>query len=433
MKILVIGSGGREHALVSTFERQGHTAYCLPGNAGTAFPCERDCSGLARTSHQALKKLKADDSLNQKKFADFAKDHAIDLTVVGPEQPLADGIIDYFIQQRLPIFGPTQQAARLESSKVWAKRFLKKYAIPTADYVIVDSDQVALPLIQQQLELQQSVVIKADGLRAGKGVFVCTHLEDALSAWKTMQGKALLEERLVGPEVSVFALFDENHWLPMLPARDYKRLLDGNRGPNTGGMGAYVCQMPVSQDILAIISRTHKALQKEAICYRGLLYFGLIETDSGPKVLEFNCRFGDPETQALLPLLKSDLAEAMLSVCHGQLSQQRLEWKQCASVSVCMASQGYPAAYQTGFVIEGLEEVATAEDVTVFHAGTKKNVQGQTVTSSGRVLSVTALGRSLEQAAQKAYAHVEKIRFVKAFYRKDIAVESVGNPLSNSG
>jgi len=421
MNILVIGSGGREHALVHTFHRQGHQVYCLPGNAGTDQFSETISEPCSTDDHP--------------KLAELVKKYGIDFTVVGPETPLAAGIADHFATENLPLFGPFKKAAILESSKVWAKEFMSKYRIPTARYVICRNQDEARHAVHRYFPEWRGVVIKPNGLTAGKGVMCCEELHEAEQAIDAVMGQqefghagqeVVIEEMLSGPEVSILAFCDGRTMVPMIPSQDHKRLEEGDRGPNTGGMGAYAPVSIIDENLFdgireSIIEKTNFGLKQEGIDYRGVLYFGLMVTDSGPKVLEYNCRFGDPEAQVVLPLLKSNLAEVMLSCCHGNLNNLDLAWIPQAACCVVMASGGYPKEYKKGCVIQGLDNHMNQQDIICFHAGTKKNENGDVVTSGGRVLGITGLGNNLEQAIQAAYRGAGQIQYEKAYYRKDIA------------
>ncbi len=425
MKILVLGSGGREHALVHTFHRQGHKVYCLPGNGGTEELCEplrSEWKGIRLDEHDRL--------------LAFAVTHAIDLTVVGPEAPLEKGISNLFVDKGLNIFGPTKKGARLESSKAWSKNFMHKHKIPTARFVNCTSTNEALSTVHRVMNDWSGVVIKPDGLTAGKGVTLCSTLEEANEAIDLIMevgkygpsGKhTVIEEMLTGPEVSILAFCDGNTIVPMIASQDHKRLKDRDQGPNTGGVGAYAPLPTLSDSEMKqinqeIIQTTLKGLQKEKISYRGILYFGIMLTENGPKVLEFNCRFGDPEAQVVLPLLKSDLAEVMLACTNASLNTlPPLQWSSNSCCCVVMYSNGYPGEYQTGHTIEGIDQANRCPGTIVFHAGTKIDEKGKLVSSGGRVLGVTAMNETLEKSIQQAYEAVEKIHFEGASYRKDIA------------
>ena len=419
MKILVIGNGGREHALAWKL-RQSPLAtqvYVAPGNAGTAKDCQN--VDIAPSDFEALIR--------------FARQERIALTVVGPEAPLAAGIVDAFQDAGLLVFGPTRAAAELESSKVFCKNLLRSAAVPTADYRVFRDYAEAVKFLEDRQEAP--LVVKADGLAAGKGVIVCDTRQQALDAVRRIAcdkvfGEAgnqlVIEERLHGEEASVLAITDGQTLVTLQPAQDHKRAWDGDQGPNTGGMGAY-CPAPLVSDEMLhwieehILVPTLHAMKRARRPFRGVLYAGLMITNQGPKVLEFNVRFGDPETQPLLMRLKTDLLPVLLAAAEGTLDRlEPLEWDPRPAVCVVMASEGYPEAYRRGLPIRGLEEAAAMPDVKVFHAGTAL-CDGQVVTAGGRVLGVTALGDSLALAKRNAYAAVKKIRWEGAWCRKDIA------------
>ncbi len=420
MKILVVGGGGREHAIVHKVKESKHISqvYCLPGNAGIAK--DAICEPIPATDTGAL--------------LDYARKHKIDFAVIGPEVPLCNGIVDEFEANGLPSFGPTKAAAEIEGSKSFAKYLMHKYNIPTAEYRLFTDATRARQFIKST---EQSVVIKADGLAAGKGVVVCDHVEHAFEAIELILEKGafgnagrkiLIEERLQGEEVSVLALCDGENLAYLLPSQDHKAILDGDKGPNTGGMGAYAPAPQLSYDLLKqvdkeIMKPAIKGMAIEGRPYRGVLYAGLMLTQKGPKVLEFNCRFGDPETQAVLPLADSDLVEAMMSARDGRLAQ--FEWKNKNKSAVCVvvACSGYPGSYEKGKKIIGLD-TPLDPDVLIFHAGTRVQ-NGDIVTSGGRVLAATALDDNLPAAIDKAYHMVKKITFDGAYYRKDIAAKAL--------
>ncbi|MBI2303357.1 MAG: phosphoribosylamine--glycine ligase [Chloroflexi bacterium] len=416
MNILVIGSGAREHALAWKLRQSPQVSqlFVAPGNAGTA--------AIATNLPLSTSDLPA--------LASAAQEHKIDLAVVGPEAPLAAGIVDLFQEQGIPVFGPTQAATRIESSKVFAKELMLKYNIPCARGEVFDSYPEARAYLQKH---PLPVVVKADGLAAGKGVTVANTKEEALEAlssamerraFGTAGDRVIIEECLIGREVSLLAFADGETVAPMVPACDYKRALDADQGPNTGGMGGYSpprffhknLAMEVQERILVPAVR---ALAREGSPYRGVLYAGLMVTKDGPQVLEFNARFGDPETQVILPRLKTDLVEILVAVVEGKLHGVKIGWHEEACVGVVMASGGYPASYETGHPISGLDTVD--EDTMVFHAGTKIDPSGQVVTDGGRVLTVAALGQTISQARKKVYANVPRIHFPRCHYRGDIA------------
>ncbi|AZR74250.1 phosphoribosylamine--glycine ligase [Anoxybacter fermentans] len=425
MKILVIGSGGREHALVWKLAQSPKTTriYCAPGNGGIGRMAE-------------LVPLPVDDLDG---LVEWARKEQIDLTVVGPEVPLALGIVDCFEKAGLRIFGPSKAAARLEGSKSFAKNLMQKYGIPTATYQVFTDPGEAKAYIKKK---GTPIVIKADGLAAGKGVVVARDLETALRAVEELMEdekfaeagkKVVIEEFLQGVEVSLLALTDGSAVLPMTPVHDHKAVYDGDKGPNTGGMGAFSPSHLVDDNLVTrikseILEPTISALAKEGIIYRGVLYAGLMLTEEGPKVLEFNARFGDPETQVILPRLKNDLIEVMEAVIDGKLADLELTWKENKALTVILASGGYPLAYEKGKLIYGLDQKGQVqdEDVIIFHAGTKY-VDGKWLTNGGRVLGVTALGKDFADAKKKAYDVVKRISFEGQHYRRDIGDKAVNN------
>jgi len=384
-----------------------------PGNAGTAKLAQN--LNINATDIEALLKT--------------VRDLKIDLTVVGPEAPLAEGITDQFIVRGMPIFGPTKKAAEIESSKVFAKELMLKYRIPCAESTSFSDYIKAKEYLQRQ---KPPIVVKADGLAAGKGVIVADSIPKALEALSNVMeakafgaagGRVLIEERLSGKEMSAFAFTDAHTVVPMVAACDYKRLYDADQGPNTGGMGSYSPPHFMSLALAKTVKETImepavKAMHEEGRPYKGVLYGGLMITNNRPKVLEFNARFGDPEAQVTLPLLKTDLIDIMLAVVDNQLGQMKVEWSNNACVGVVMASGGYPGSYKTGFVISGLDEVD--KDVIVFHAGTKLE-GGKILTNGGRVLTVVATGKNLSEAREKVYKNIPRIHFEGCHYRKDIA------------
>lgn len=416
MKVLVIGSGGREHALVWKIAQSPMVSeiYCAPGNAGI--------EGLA-----SLIDIKAD---NIHGFLDFANENNIDLTIVGPEGPLTLGIVDLFEKAGLKIFGPSQKAAELEGSKAYSKDLLKKYNIPTANYKLFTSPQDARIYLRNQ---KFPIVIKADGLAAGKGVMICDSLENSFKAIDEIMGKKIfgdagnkivIEEFLEGEEASVLAFSDGENVLPLEPAQDHKAIYDGDRGPNTGGMGAY-SPAPIVTDTLAkdilenILKPTIKALAQEGRVYKGIIYAGLMITNYSVKVLEFNVRFGDPETQPILMRMESDIVPIFLASINGTLNTQELKWKNKASVCVVMASKGYPGSYPKGEEISGLSKLNNSDNTIIFHAGTKKD-NNKLLTNGGRVLGVTSLGNNISEAIKNSYQAVSQISWKNSYYRKDI-------------
>ncbi len=420
MNILVIGSGAREHTLVWKIKQspKANKIYCAPGNAGIATLAE--CVDIAADDITALLK--------------FAQDNHIDLTVVGPEAPLVLGIVDVFEQHGLKIFGPNQAAAQLEGSKAFSKDFLHRRNIPTAIYKVFDDPKAALEFLAQA---QFPLVVKADGLAAGKGVVICKNLKEANQAvdeimvqkiFKSAGDRVVIEECLEGPEASILAISDGKHFFVLETAQDHKRIFDDDLGPNTGGMGAYspapvVTPEMMNKVISRIIEPTIRGMYKEGHPFKGVLYAGVMLTYQGPQVLEFNVRFGDPETEAVLPRLKSDLVDVMLASIDGKLEKMLLKWDDRPCVCVVIASGGYPGTYETGKNIEGLEDIQDP-DTVVFHAGTKLK-DGHVVTAGGRVLGVTSLGVTMEDAIARVYKSVDKIKFERAFFRRDIAAKAM--------
>jgi len=421
MKVLVIGSGGREHALVWKLRQSPRVSkvYCAPGNGGIGD--EAECLAADVKSVESLVAL--------------ANQIRPDLTIVGPELPLQLGVVDEFRRRGWRIFGPTKAAARLESSKSFAKQFLQRHRIPTAHYAIansVDEVRAALP------HFHMPVVVKADGLAAGKGVVICNNKEEAASVSAEMlSGKMLgeagsrvvLEECLQGDELSFLVLSDGERVAPLVAAQDYKRIGDGDTGPNTGGMGAYSTRNILDDQmrnwlVQHVARPVVEGMKDEGAEYKGILYCGLMMTARGPMVLEFNCRFGDPETQPILMRLESDLVEALEASIEGRVSDGDFRWSADASVCVVMASGGYPGTFEVGKKIMGLEDAGKAEGVKVFHAGTSKR-DGAYYTAGGRVLGVTARAADLPTAVQRAYDVVSKIGFEGAHYRKDIAARAL--------
>jgi phosphoribosylamine---glycine ligase len=417
MKILVIGSGGREHALVWKLRQSPRVekVWCAPGNGG--IEAETEC-------------LPADPA-DVAGMVALAEQLSPDLTIVGPELPLVNGIGEAFRARGWPIVAPSQQAAQLEGSKIFAKQFLRRQGIPTAQmYGEFDTSRDAIAALSS---VDWPVVIKADGLCAGKGVFVAQDADAAEDFVRRVMDKnelgaggrhLLLEEALEGEELSFIVVTDGQRYAPLVPTRDHKRVFDGNRGPNTGGMGAYstdeLLPPELRQHILdSIVEPTMRGLASEGILYQGFLYVGLMLTASGPKVLEFNCRLGDPETQAIVARMDFDLAQVLAELAAGILEPSRLRWKPGASACVVIASGGYPGKFQTGTNIEGLTDAERVAGVKIFHAGTRRE-GASTFTSGGRVLGLTAAGATLEAALAKVYEAAEKIRFEGMQYRKDI-------------
>ncbi|OQA09122.1 MAG: Phosphoribosylamine--glycine ligase [Firmicutes bacterium ADurb.Bin373] len=419
MKVLVVGGGGREHALVWKLKQSPRVKeiFCAPGNAGIAA-----LATCVKISAEDIPGLLA-----------FAKDEGIDLTLVGPEAPLCAGIADRFQEAGLKIFGPSRAAAEIEGSKVVAKDIMAKYGIPTARYAVFTSSEDAAQYINQ---IGAPCVVKADGLAAGKGVIVAMDKETALDAVRSIMvdrdfGEAgklvVVEECLVGEEVSILAFTDGVNVVPMVSSQDHKRVFDNDQGPNTGGMGAYA-PAPVYTPALhrqvmdEIIVPMISALDAEGRAYSGVIYAGLMITGTGPKVLEFNARFGDPETQPVLSLLETDLIEIIDAILEKRLDSIDIKWKKQSSVCVVLASGGYPGSYEKGKVIKGLDQVSP--ETMVFHAGTAKK-EGEIVTAGGRVLGVTAVGPDILAAIKSAYKTVEKISFDGMQYRKDIGRRAI--------
>ena len=419
MNILVIGSGGREHALIWKLAQSelASKIYCAPGNGGTGV--------LAENVDIAV------DNLNG--LLKFALDKQIELTVVGPEIPLTAGLVDLFEKHKLKVFGPNKAAAQLEGSKLFSKKLMAKYQIPTAAYASFTEANKALAYLREQ---SFPIVIKADGLAAGKGVIIPQTFTEASQAINEIMtnkvfgaagNQVVIEEFMQGEEASLLAFTDGKTIVPMASAQDHKAIFEGDKGPNTGGMGAY-SPAPVLTEALTtqvqktILEPTIAALRAEGIVYKGVLYAGLMITNSGPKVVEFNVRFGDPETQVVLPRLETDLIEIMLAVIEGRLAGLKLEWSRQHCMSVVLAAGGYPGPYEKGQVITGLEYL---EKAFVFHAGTTKKEQ-QVLSSGGRVLNVTALGETLQQAADNIYSEIDRISFEGKYYRQDIGWKALG-------
>jgi phosphoribosylamine--glycine ligase len=431
MRILVIGSGGREHALAWKIAQSklADKVFCAPGNGGISQQTE--CIDIKADDIPAL--------------LEFARKEKIDFTVVGPEAPLSAGIVDEFQNHKLKIFGPNKKAAQLEASKVFAKELMAKYNVPTADFKVFTDAGDAKKYIEK---VGAPCVVKADGLAQGKGVIVAKTVDEAKQAVSSVMeekvfgaagDKVIVEECLQGQEASILVLTDSKEIIPLASSQDHKRVFDGDAGPNTGGMGAYspapVVTAQLFKDVLdKIICRTVDGLVKEGIEYQGVLYAGIMLTKDGPKTLEFNVRFGDPETQAILPRLQSDLLEGMLAVSQGSLNRVTksggLKWDNRACVCVVCASGGYPGKYDKGKEVSGLVEAAKMKDVVVFHAGTKKEARRQTretsfITNGGRVLGVTGLGNTIKAAIDVTYQAIEKISFAGMHYRRDIGYKAI--------
>ena len=417
MKILVIGSGGREHALAWKLKDSPHTEklYAIPGNPGMAALAE--CvPQISPTDNAAV--------------VAFAKENGIDLVVVGPEAPLAGGIVDALAAAGIKAFGPAKLAAEIEGSKAFSKDLMKKYGIPTAKYEVFSDAAAARAYVKAE---GAPIVVKADGLAAGKGVVVAMTEAEALAAVdEIMEGEAfgaagsrvVIEEFMTGEEVSILAFTDGRTIRAMIPSQDHKRAYDGDEGPNTGGMGAYA-PAPVAPPALVaevqktVLEPTIRAMEKEGRLYKGCLYAGLMVTEDGAKVVEFNCRFGDPETEVVLPLLKGDLVEIMLACIDGNLADVEIPWSAGAAVTVVLAAGGYPKVYEKGAEITGLAEAA-AKGCLVFHAGTAEK-DGAVVTAGGRVLNIVAEAADIRAAVEKAYRGVDCVHFADAFCRRDIA------------
>jgi phosphoribosylamine---glycine ligase len=421
MKILVIGGGGREHALTWKLKQSPHAEriFCAPGNAGT----------------QAIAENVAISAGDLKALVRFAKENRVDLTVIGPDDPLAAGIVDLFIAEKLRAFGPTKSAARIEASKIFAKELMRAQKIPTAEARTFSDSSEALRYCER---LKFPVVIKADGLALGKGVIIAADTAAAKSAINEMMNQGrfgdagrriVVEDFLRGTECSLHALVNGSNYRLLESARDHKRALDGNQGPNTGGMGAVSPANNWNTELQSkfeteIMQPLLRGLLQQGITFHGLLYPGLIITGDRARVLEFNCRFGDPETQALLPRMKSDLLPLLEATIDGNLGKCAIEWDTRAAVTVVLASGGYPGKYQTGKTVSGLDDAARLEDVQIFHAGTKR-ANGEVKTTGGRVLAVTALGLTLEAARARAYEAVSRVHFENCHYRRDIALGAI--------
>ena len=421
MNILVVGSGGREHALIWKIakSRKVKRLFCAPGNPGIAQLAE--CVNI-----------KADDISG---LRDFASKEKIDLTIVGPEAPLTLGIVDSFEEKGLKIFGPSKKAAEIESSKAFAKKLMQEYSIPTSGYKIFKNPKDAKDYIKEQ---NFPLVIKADGLAAGKGVIICKTEDEAKDAIRLVMekkvfGKAgdrvVVEEFLKGEEVSFLAITDGKSVVPLPPCQDHKAVFDGDKGPNTGGMGAYspapIITPKLKQEIMnSIMIPTVKAMAKEGRPYKGILYAGLMITKDGPRALEFNCRFGDPETQPIMMRLRNDLVDVLSAAVDGKLSKIKLNCDNRFALCVVMSSKGYPEDYQKCKEIKGIDEAAKLKEVVVFHAGTAI-IDNTLVTAGGRVLGVTAMGVGVKRTINKAYEAVSKIKWEGVHYRKDIGEKAI--------
>jgi len=418
----VIGSGGREHTIVWKLAQSERVSkiYCIPGNGGISQIAE--CVSL--------------DPLNFSDVAEFAKNESMALTVVGPEVPLVAGIVDFFRAKGLRIFGPNMKAARMEGSKVFAKNFMKKYNIPTAEFEVFESSEDALNYIRKLSH--SSCVVKADGLAAGKGSIVCDTKEEAMDAVRSIMedrifgdagNKVIIEEKMEGEEASLIGLCDGEIIVPTIPSQDHKPIFDEDKGPNTGGMGAYAPAPVVTDDVYSwaegrIFNNFLKGLKTEGIEFKGAIYAGIMITREGPKVLEFNVRFGDPENQAVLPLLKTDLVDLLEATIDGKLREIPIEWEKKSCVCVVVAAGGYPGSYEKGKQIFGLGKAGKRGDVYVFHAGTIRD-GNRFLTSGGRVLGVTGWKNSLKEAIDLTYEAVKEIRFEGMHYRRDIGAKGL--------
>lgn len=419
MKILVVGSGGREDTLCWKLEKEKNKIYCAPGNGGT----ERWGENININP------------IDIRGLSDFVRDNKIELTVIGPEAPLAEGIVDHFEDKGLKIFGPSKEAAQLEISKVFAKEFMRKNSLPTADFEIFDSEEKALKYI---LNKKFPIAIKADGLCGGKGVAICENSRDAKKAiYSFMSDKVfgkqgeriVIEDCLFGEEVSYLAFVDGEDFLPLVPSQDHKAIFDGDKGPNTGGMGAY---SPVSLITPELSERIKKEILKTTITgllnlgikFKGVLYLGLMLTKDGPMVLEFNVRFGDPETQAIIPRLTSGLLEPIIEAIDERLYNVKLEWDKRSALSVVLASAGYPERIEAKKEIFGLDQIEGLEDILVFHCGTERKDR-KVWTKGGRVVCITGYGNDINEAKTRAYSAISKVKFEGMQFRKDIGEKEI--------
>ena len=416
MRVLVVGSGGREHAIIWSLKKNGsiEKIYCAPGNAGIGVDAE--CVPIG--------------AMEFEKLVDFAKKENIDFTIIGMDDPLVGGIVDVFEKEGLRVFGPRKNAAIIEGSKAFSKDLMKKYGITTAKYESFSDYDKAKEYLDKQ---DMPVVIKADGLALGKGVLICTTRDEAETGLKEIMldkkfgsagNKVVIEEFLQGPEVSVLSFCDGKTVVPMVSAQDHKRALDGDKGLNTGGMGTFSPSVfyteEMNQECMEkIFKPTVEAMAKEGRPFVGILYFGLMLTKDGMKVIEYNARFGDPETQVVLPRLKTDLLEIMEACVDGKLADMNIEWYDNSAVCVVLASGGYPTAYEKGFEITGLDDIKKRDDIVVFHAGTDLK-DGKFVTNGGRVLGITGIGKDINEAIKIAYEGVEIVDFEKKHFRTDI-------------
>jgi phosphoribosylamine--glycine ligase len=416
MNILIVGGGGREHAIAASAAKSKYhpKIYAAPGNAGIGQYAELVDIGV----------------MEMERLADFAESHNIDLTIIGPDDPLVAGITDVFRERNLRVFGPSKKAAMIEGSKVFSKDLMRKYQIPTGEYESFDSANQAMDYIET---CRMPIVVKADGLALGKGVLICHNFEEAKKAIDDIMNahkfgdagkRIVIEEFLTGPEVSVLCYCDGTHILPMTSAQDHKRAKDNDEGLNTGGMGTFSPSPFYTEEIQRfceenIYQKTMDAMKEEGRDFVGILFVGLMLTEDGPKVLEYNARFGDPEAQVVLPRMKNDIIDVIHACIDGKLDHIDLEFEQNAAVCVVLASEGYPEAYEKGKIITGLEHFEKKEDYYVFHAGTKTTEQG-ILTNGGRVLGVTAKGKDLKEARKNAYSATEWIHFDNKYKRNDI-------------
>ena len=421
MKVLVVGGGGREHALCWKISQSPivEKTYCAPGNAGISRHAE--CVAISVGDFNSL--------------AEFVKKESVDLTVVGPEQPLCEGITDFFEKEGLLVFGPSKAAAELEGSKTFSKNLMKRYGIPTGEYAVFTDMGHALAKIR---ETEPPFVVKADGLAAGKGVIICRSREEGEDAVLSMMErgafgeagtKVVIEEFLTGEEASFFVLTDGENVLPLEPSQDHKPIFDGDRGPNTGGMGAYAPAPVVTEQLRRriideVMVPTVRAMKSEGRTYRGILYAGLMIKDDDLKVLEFNCRFGDPEAQPLLMKMESDIVPVLYSIARGEMKTDPVKWKDGFCVCVVMASKGYPGSYDKGIELEKLTDFANTRETVIFHAGTAFSGD-DIVTSGGRVLGVTSLGDTMEESIRRAYDAVGSISQESLIYRTDIGKKAL--------
>jgi phosphoribosylamine--glycine ligase len=419
MKVLLVGSGGREHAIVWKLKQSPKIdkIYCAPGNAGISKDAQ--CVPIG--------------AMEIDKLVEFAKNEGIDFTIIGMDDPLVAGVVDAFEKENLRVFGPRKNAAIIEGSKAFSKDLMKKYGIPTAKYEVFEEYDKAKEYVLSQ---EMPIVIKADGLALGKGVLICQSHEEAVAALDEIMvdkkfgasgSKVVVEEFLTGPEVSVLSFCDGKTVVPMVSAQDHKRAYDNDEGLNTGGMGTFspsrIYTPEINEECMkTIFMPTVEAMAKEGREFKGVLYFGLMLTKDGMKVIEYNARFGDPETQVILPRLKTDLLEIMEACVDGTLDKMNIEWYDNAAVCVVLASGGYPVSYEKGFEITGLESVEDSSDIVVFHAGTALK-DGKFVTNGGRVLGVTGIGKDLDEAIKIAYEGADKIDFEKKHFRHDIGIK----------